>query len=189
MTESRLLLGIAAVFAGTTVLFTMFGIVYNPVLLLVAALFGVVTYILWTHGTGRLAARIYARVERQAANDAGGSRAGGRRRTRERVGRARAGDGGFGAGPREDWEPPGDRRTRNRRQTDQRRRRDRAPRSSDGPTEAEAYRRLGLDPGADQQAIKDAYREKVKTVHPDTEDGDQEQFKAVNAAYERLTEQ
>jgi hypothetical protein len=196
--ESRLLLGMAAVFAGTTVLFAMLGIVYSPVLLLVAALFGVVTYVLWTHGTGRLAARIYAQVQRQAATDAERARRRQRRRSRE-AGRARAGDGGFGAGPREDWEPPGDRRRQSgprgrrragqRQRTEQRQRRDRAPRSSDRPTEAEAYRTLGLDPGADQQAIKQAYREKVKTVHPDTDGGDKEQFKDVKSAYERLVEE
>jgi len=194
--ESRLLIGMAAVFAGTTVLFAMFGIVYSPVLLVVAAVFGVVTYVFWTHGTGRLAARVYERVERQAASNAKGGQ-------RSRVGRGerrtRAGDGGFGAGPREEWIPPGDRRRggqRGRQQADPRQRRrqtgrdrrNRAPRSSDGPTAAEAYRTLGLDPDADQQAIKQAYRQKVKTVHPDTDGGDEERFKAVKAAYERLTE-
>ena len=190
----------AAVFAGTTVLFAMFGIVYSPVLLVVAALFGVVTYLFWTHGTGRLAARVYERVERQAASNAGGKR---RRTTDQRrgsgSGQRRAGDGGFGAGPREEWIPPGERRRgsqRGRQQSDpsQRRRetgrdpRGRAPRSSDGPTAAEAYRTLGLDPDADQQAIKQAYRKKVKTVHPDTDGGDEERFKEVKAAYERLSE-
>jgi hypothetical protein len=188
--ESRLLIGMAAVFAGTTVLFAMFGIVYNPVLLLVAGLFGVVTYILWTHGTGRLAARVYERVERQAASNADGG-------PRGRVGsRARAGDGGFGAGPREEWVPPEERRRdgqrrRQRARSGQRRDsdpRNRAPRSASGPTAAEAYRTLGLERDADQAAIKQAYREKVKAVHPDTDGGDEERFKEVKAAYERLSE-
>lgn len=193
----------AAVFAGTTVLFTMLGIVYSPALLVVAALFGVVTYILWTHGTGRLAARVYERVERQAASNAGGNRrrngqrsSGQRRGSGDRKRRTRAGDGGFGAGPREEWIPPGDRRRdgqRGRQQADPRQRRrqtgrDRAPRSSDGPTAAEAYQILGLDPDADQQAIKQAYRQKVKSVHPDIESGDEERFKEVKEAYERLSE-
>jgi hypothetical protein len=188
--ESRLLLGMAAVFAGTTVLFAILGIVYSPVLLLVAALFGVVTYVFWTHGTGRLAARIYAQVQRQAATNSKGARRRGRRRSRG-TGRARAGDGGFGAGPRQDWEPPSDRRQRGPRdrRRAEKRRRDRAPRSPDQPTAAEAYRTLGLDPGADQQAIKRSYREMVKTVHPDTKSGDKERFKDVKAAYERLVEE
>jgi len=186
----------AAVFAGTTVLFVMFGIVYSPVLLVVAAVFGVVTYVFWTHGTGRLAARVYERVERQAASNAEGGQ---RNRVGRQERRTRAGGGGFGAGPREEWVPPGDRRRggqRGRQQADPRQRRrqtsrshrDRAPRSSDEPTAREAYQTLGLDPDADQQAIKQAYRQKVKTVHPDTDGGDQKRFKEVKSAYERLTE-
>jgi curved DNA-binding protein CbpA len=42
---------------------------------------------------------------------------------------------------------------------------------------------------ADQSTIKSAYREKVKEVHPDTEGGDEERFKQVNRAYERLREE
>ncbi|MFB6189715.1 MAG: J domain-containing protein [Halapricum sp.] len=181
----------AAAFAGMTVLFALVGVVYNPVILAVAVLFGGVTYLLWAHGSGRMASRLYERVERQAAANTGGRRRRDPRRER----------GGFGAGPREDWEPPGGRasqRARDRRQRvrgrqadprGQRRSRQRAPRQSDGPTAAEAYRTLDLDPGADQQAIKQAYREKVKTAHPDTDDGDREQFKEVKAAYERLREE
>jgi curved DNA-binding protein CbpA len=36
--------------------------------------------------------------------------------------------------------------------------------------------------------VRAAYRERVKAVHPDTDSGDEEQFKRVNRAYERLTE-
>jgi DnaJ-domain-containing protein 1 len=64
----------------------------------------------------------------------------------------------------------------------------RPPEPNDGPSLAEAYRRLGLEPGADESAVKRAYRERVKEVHPDTESGDQEAFKEVTRAYERLTE-
>ena len=174
--ESRLLIGMAAAFAGMTVLMGMVGIVYNPVVLVVAAMFGVVTYVLWTHGTGRLASRLYERVQRQAAS---GAR------------RGRAERGGFGAGPREEWRPPRDRRQgRQVNQGRQRRRTgDRAPRTTDGPTATEAYRTLGLEPGADEQSIRQAYRRKVKAAHPDTEGGDEQQFKDVQSAYERLTDQ
>jgi curved DNA-binding protein CbpA len=41
---------------------------------------------------------------------------------------------------------------------------------------------------ADESAIKRAYRRKVKEVHPDTDGGDEEQFKRVTRAYERLTD-
>ena len=192
MHESRLLLGIAALFAGMTVLMATLGVVYSPLLLIVAALFGVVTYLLWSHGTGRLAARIYRRVERQAAQG------GGRRRTRSR---RRASDGGFGAGPREEWRGPrsgqrerarqrqraqgGERRRRTRQQGQRRR----APSTSDRPSAAEAADTLGVPASADQSTIKSAYREKVKEVHPDTEGGDEERFKQVNRAYERLREE
>ena len=53
---------------------------------------------------------------------------------------------------------------------------------------AEAYQRLGLDPSADQSTVKSAYRQKVKEVHPDTDDGDEESFKEVKEAYERLSD-
>jgi curved DNA-binding protein CbpA len=51
----------------------------------------------------------------------------------------------------------------------------------------EAFRTLGLSVDADEDAVKRAYREKVKEVHPDTDGGDEEAFKKVNRAYERLT--
>jgi hypothetical protein len=189
-----LLLAIAGVFAGVTALFVVLGIVYAPLLLVVAALFGAVTYILYTHGTGKLAARLYRRVERQAAANGGRTR----RRTRgQRVGTGgREGGsgpetGGFGAGPREEWTGPrAEQRARQRRQRarQQQQQRQRAPRSSDRPSLAEAYDTLGLDTDADEEAVKAAYREKVKDVHPDTDGGDEERFKEVNRAYERLTE-
>lgn len=53
---------------------------------------------------------------------------------------------------------------------------------------AEAYRVLGLEPGAGQEAIREAFREKAKALHPDAEDGDAEAFKRVQEAYERLSE-
>jgi curved DNA-binding protein CbpA len=50
----------------------------------------------------------------------------------------------------------------------------------------EAYRRLGLEAGADESEVQRAYREKVKEVHPDR-GGDEQEFRAVTDAYERLT--
>ncbi|MFT4889130.1 MAG: curved DNA-binding protein CbpA, partial [Halobacteriales archaeon] len=55
-----------------------------------------------------------------------------------------------------------------------------------GPTEREAYRILDLDPGANEAAIRDAYRRKVKDVHPDADGGDEDEFKRVAEAYETL---
>jgi len=57
-----------------------------------------------------------------------------------------------------------------------------------GPSQREAYRVLGLDPGANEEAIRDAYRRKVKDVHPDAADGDEKEFKRVTEAYETLRE-
>ncbi|WP_122090270.1 J domain-containing protein [Halalkalicoccus subterraneus] len=65
--------------------------------------------------------------------------------------------------------------------------RTRPPRQPTGPTREEAYRTLDLDPGAGENEIKRAYREKVKTTHPDR-GGDEERFKEVANAYDRLTE-
>ncbi len=67
-------------------------------------------------------------------------------------------------------------------------RRARTARSRRTPTPAEAYRTLGLDPGASPQEIKRAYRTKVKEAHPDTKSGSEEAFKRVNRAYETLVE-
>ena len=184
---SRLVTGLAATFAATAVLFGIFGFVYNLGFFLVAALFGAVGYFMWYHASGRFARRLYQGVEERA--DPGSQR------------------GGFGAGPREDWEPPRDEDARHRARAAQgrraagggqrrqrrssagrRRRRAAGGGQGSGPTAAEAYDTLGLDPSADSDAVKTAYREKVKEVHPDSPDGDEERFKKVQSAYERLTD-
>ena len=147
MDRDRLLLGLAAVFAGLTVLVTVAALAVQPFLLIVAIPFAILTYFLWYQATGRLEARTR------------------RRQTRAR--QATATDAGPRGGAATGRRPPG---------------------PNDGPSRAEAYRRLGLEPGAGESAVKRAYRERVKEVHPDTETGDQETFKQVTRAYERLTE-
>jgi hypothetical protein len=57
-----------------------------------------------------------------------------------------------------------------------------------GPTLAEAYETLGLEAGADLDAVREAYRERVKETHPDR-GGDPEAFIRVREAYERLREE
>ncbi|WP_423999769.1 J domain-containing protein [Haloarcula salina] len=183
--------GVAAVFAVLTVVLTVVGVIVNPAVLVLALMFGVSTYVMYYHLSGKMATSLYERVERRAAQNTGAARR-----------------GGFGAGPREEWEPPGDGRRardarraresqqrgrrstrgqrRQQRQEQQRRRRQRVQ-AADGPSPTEAYRTLGLDPDADQGAIKQAYREKVKEVHPDTDSGSEAEFKQVKAAYERLS--
>ena len=54
-------------------------------------------------------------------------------------------------------------------------------------TEA-AYAVLGLDPGAGPEAVRAAYRERVKEAHPDTPGGSAEEFIRVREAYEYLRE-
>jgi curved DNA-binding protein CbpA len=51
----------------------------------------------------------------------------------------------------------------------------------------EAYRTLGLEQGADQDAVRRAYREQIKEVHPDR-GGDEAEFRRIKRAYERLRE-
>jgi hypothetical protein len=56
-----------------------------------------------------------------------------------------------------------------------------------GPSDAEAYRVLGVDPDADAATVRRAYRERAKEVHPDR-GGDADEFRRVSEAYERLRE-
>ncbi|PSQ09214.1 molecular chaperone DnaJ [Halobacteriales archaeon QS_5_70_15] len=185
MKNERLVLALAAVFAGMTVLMLVLAAAFrDPVPLFVALPFAAATYFFWYHATGRVATGIYERVERQARENA--STDGGR--------------GGFGAGPREDWRPPGgedrwervrgaSRTARGGRRAQDGRSRSRGPnpKASSGPTAAEARRVLGVDADADESAVRRAYRDRAKETHPDTEGGDEAEFKRVNRAYERLT--
>ena len=186
MQYERLITGVAAVFAVLTVALTAVGLFANPAVLFLAAMFAASTYFMYYHLSGKMAASVYERVERRAA-----------------TGNGRGARGGFGAGPREAWRPPRDRqgatarervrgarqqRRQGRTRTRQQRQRRQRVQQSRGPSTAEAYRRLGLDPSADQRAVKQAYREKVKEVHPDTEAGSESEFKRVKAAYETLTD-
>lgn len=177
MQRTRLLFGVAAVLAGIATLQFVLGFVYSPVLFGVAVPFAAAAYLLWYHASGRLRERVesgragtYRRVDAERGGFGAGPRDTG-------TGRSRFGgpeSGGF-AGAR------GGQRTRGGQRA-------RATGQPSGPSTAEAYRRLGLDPGADDAAVRRAYREKVKAVHPDRETGDEEQFKRVKEAYEKLQE-
>ncbi|MEF8886176.1 MAG: J domain-containing protein [Haloarculaceae archaeon] len=206
MHRSRLVTGLAGAFALMTVVLVVGGLAGSLILLPVAALFAAMTYILWSHASGRLMGRLYRSVEDQART--AGAAAGGRQRARsgqQQEGRER---GGFGAGPREEWTAPREgrsvteearRRARQQARARQgraadggrgqrRRRRASRPGAESGPTAREAYRTLGVEPGADESTVKQAYRQRIKEVHPDAADGDAEEFKRVQAAYDRLTE-
>ncbi|WP_266078328.1 J domain-containing protein [Haladaptatus caseinilyticus] len=167
MYRSRLLLGVAAVFAGITVSLSILGFVYNLFLVVFAIPFAITTAILWYHATGRLQKKVerdavYGDPTRGFGPNSDGVGAGARRRTRQRT-RERAG-----------WRTRGDERQRA------------TVGSASGPSSAEAYRILGVDVTADDETVREAYREKVKNVHPDQTDGNEEAFKRVNRAYERV---
>ncbi|CCQ33367.1 Molecular chaperone DnaJ family protein [Halorhabdus tiamatea SARL4B] len=173
MHRSRFIVALAAAFGAMTVALALAGVLYNLAILAPAAVFGAVTSLLWMHGTGRLAARVYRRVERQAATNGGpsGSRSA---EQRERAGRRRR-----------------SRRAENRRTAGRERRANATRPNRSEPEEMsrrEASRVLGVEAGADQETIKRAYRERVKDVHPDAADGDTQAFKRVRTAYERLEE-
>lgn len=176
MQRSRFIIALAVAFGAMTVALAIAGALYNLAILAPAGLFGAVTYLLWMHGTGRLAARVYRRVEQQAATNGGPSGPSGatEARRQEPTGRTRR-----------------SRRTGSRRTTDRRRGTSATRPDRSEPEEMsrrEASRVLDVEIGADQETIKRAYRERVKDVHPDAADGDTQAFKRVRTAYERLEE-
>jgi hypothetical protein len=169
--QSRLVLGLAAVFAGLTVTMVALAAAFRDVFVLLMALpFGAATYLFWYHATGRIAEGIHERARKQA---------------RQRA--QRGPQGGFGAGPRGEWTPPG-----GRQRWEGRARQARAGANASGPrtngmTDAKAYRILGVERGASESEVKAAYRARAKETHPDREDGDERMFKRVTAAYDHLT--
>ena len=178
VTNRTIIVGMAATFIALTALLLVAGVVVSPVLLAVAVPFGVVSYFLWYHASGKLRDR----VRREAARAGPTQREQARRRARtaehRRSARRTAGatDGGFGGATTDGFGgAAGGRRDP----------RDRAPPTA-GMTERDAYETLGLDRTADQEAIRSTYRERAKRLHPDGEDGDEEAFKDLNEAYEVL---
>ncbi|MFT4956818.1 MAG: hypothetical protein ACI9EZ_000125 [Halobacteriales archaeon] len=165
--QRSIVLGLSATFSGLTVLLVVAGLAARQPLVLVAALpFGIVAYVTYRQATGRL------------LTWTGPGPFGKRSRRRDR--RARAGRG------RMQNEGGGTPWTDRSKWAASDRRRDGF--SGMSPSEREAYRRLDLDPGASQTAIRKAYRRKVKAVHPDADGGDPDEFKRVTEAYETLQE-
>lgn len=148
MTRSGLLLGVAAVFAGTTVLMAVLGAVYNPVLLPAALPFAGAAYFIWSHATGRLGPRMRGRARTRPTGGGRGSRP-------DRTHRGRAA-----------------RAERSRQEPD--------------PADRHAARVLGVAPDADEAAVRRAYRERARDLHPDAPGGDEAAFRRVRDAYERL---
>jgi hypothetical protein len=175
--RERLMIGLAAVLAGIATIEFVLAFVYTPVLFAVAVPFAAAAYLVWYHASGRLRERVQS------------GRAGSYRR-------AEAETGGFGAGPRDsfsgrrgfDREEVGERGARGRRASGARGGRGAQTVGNAGPTPTEAYRVLGLDPDADADEVRRAYRQKVKSVHPDRDSGDEEEFKRVTEAYELLND-
>lgn len=54
---------------------------------------------------------------------------------------------------------------------------------------ASAYAALGLEPGADQAAVEEAYRRLIKQYHPDRSGGDAVRAAEINRAYFELRQQ
>lgn len=54
---------------------------------------------------------------------------------------------------------------------------------------SQAYEVLGLDGGAEDDEVRQAYLRRVKEVHPDRADGDRSEFMLVKQAYERLSDE
>ena len=183
LSNERVVVGLAATFAGLTAVLLVGGLAVSPVMLAVAVPFALATYFLWYHASGRLRAR----VRRQATGASARDRARARQRARAAEHR-RAAFTGDRTGRRERQHRERQRRGGQRRsgRREGRRARDRAPPTDDGPTVREAYATLDLSTDADEAAVKRAYREKAKELHPDAADGDEEAFKELNAAYERL---
>ena len=181
---------------GIAVLIGALTAAFKLLLLFVALPFAAAGCLVWYQGTGRLAARI----RREATANRSDTGAGLRRRTpgrgptipagltpgHRRHGRGRdAGPPAPASGTRRERSPTPGGRADDR----WRRRRSVAP-VEDRTSEREAYGVFGVAPGSDEATVREAYRDRVKETHPDTEDGDEEAFKrvaAVRAAGRGLT--
>lgn len=156
MTRSRLLLALAAVFAGLAAVLFVLGVVYSLLLLPVSLLFAATAYLLWYHATGRLVARMRHRAARES------------QRTRAEDARraSRSGPNSRSSQDEDRWVWGAG--------------------TTVSQSKTRAARVLGVSADADQETIRQAYRERAKEVHPDAEDGSEEAFKEATAAYERL---
>lgn len=169
---------LAGVFAGLAVLLAIVALARQPFLLVLAVPFGVAAYLVFMGATGRAPLGGYRRVTPEEAREARATRGdrepGGRsrfaeearqrargERTRDGRGQARAG----GQRGRQPTEP------------------------ADALARRDAARILGVDADAGAATVRQAYRERVKAVHPDANGGDQETFQQVTEAYERLREE
>jgi hypothetical protein len=183
--HQSLLLWLAVVFGGLAVTLGLAAVATGQLfVLLIVAPFAATAYFMWLQSTGRLRERLRNGARAQTFSDRQGRRTtfgaearrtGGRSARAERA-RDRAEGGPFG----------GQRARRERRRRRGRRTR-RPPSADEGPSLTEAYDTLGLSPDAEMEEVRATYREKVKDAHPDS-GGDEERFKQVTAAYDRIRE-
>ena len=160
---------LAATFAGLAAVFALLGVVYSLVLIPVAVPFAGAAYLLWYHASGRLVKRARRQAQRGSSQQRR-SRDRFRRRAAERLGASswqhRRGDPGTGREAR--YGP--------------------SARPTDSPSRSEAADVLGVPLDADDEQVRAAYRDRAKELHPDAENGSEEAFKRVTAAYERLSD-
>jgi hypothetical protein len=204
VTSRPLLVVLAAVFAGMAMVMAIASAVAGQPLVLMAAVpLALTAGLMWYQGTGKMASSLFG--------GGGGTRRRSYRRQRRRESRSTVGSGRGGRNGDERWEVPFEEEVRQesqhraRRQARRRSRR-RAEEQSDttghwqrefgeradrlgGLTRAEAYGVLGLDPSASDDEVREAYRQRAKTVHPDTEGGSAEEFQELNDAYERIVDE
>ncbi|TKX37381.1 molecular chaperone DnaJ [Halorubrum sp. CGM5_25_10-8B] len=181
MTNRTIVVVLAGAFVGMTALLVIAGIVLHPIALALALPFGAVSYFLWYHASGRLDDQARRSAERAGPTERERARQRARAEAnRERAYHAAGTDGGRSArGRRAGARGPGGAGGGDPS--------DRAP-AADRMSEREAYETLGLDRTADGETVRRRYRERAKRLHPDGEDGDEEDFKQLNEAYEVLKE-
>jgi hypothetical protein len=162
---------LAGVFAGLATVLAVVALARQPFLLVLAVPFGAAAYLVWMGATGRTPFGGYRRVSPEDARQARAQRAereaGGRSRFAEEARQRAAGERARGG-----------ERGRRRPQAE-----------PEALARREAARILGVDADAEPATVRSAYREQVKEVHPDAENGDEERFRRVNEAYERLQEE
>ena len=184
MSNRTIIVGMAATFAGLTALLVVAGVVVNPILLAVAVPIGAAAYLLWYHASGRLQAQVRREADRVGPTARERARQRARAAENRRDAYRTAGATGSGARSAAAGGRTGERWVGGAGRGDPR---DRAPRTT-GMSEREAYATLDLDPTADAETVRSAYRDRAKRLHPDAETGDEEAFKRLNRAYDRLSD-
>lgn len=176
MDRDRLNVVLASVMAGIAVSMVSLAVAVQPVLLVVALPFALAAYLMWQGATGGALFQSRRRRAGAAARRAAAETESGRRDPGDVFDGGRFGDGEFGG------------RYADARQERRRARQRRGGASAPGMSRREAAEVLGVAPDADGDAVKTAYRDRVKETHPDADGGDEAAFKRVAAAYERLSE-